>query len=645
MGNSADLSFLKPIISIPSHYSLDSIVNMPYSSYDFSTNGSNIQDKIPTLNHSEQKNYEENSTMYSSDKENTAKKTIVDDINALFHFVKQNWHILRLIVQLTLIIVFLTANLKLYIKCKQNRIPYKTKKEAYLNIYLLENITSPFLFCTSIYLDASMTKDEKITEQMITHEYVHYKHFDGIWTTIRLLCLALFWYHPFLWIANEYIKRDCELACDEDTLSILGDSARQEYGRTLLLVAQSRSEKREIAITATTSMSGKMHQLKERIEKITRKTPRHFLISSFVLLLILSATGCAFMGNLNIPVETSIFAGSITQISTNENNPRNMMDSSQTHVIAEETANISSIENENLSDDTSYNIYNSVKYYNGYYYYSDLFGLKRLDRDLIASEIIASGNAKLGNVNDSCLYYLRYPSDNSDDAGVFRIHLDTCEEENLIDWFDVLWLYSNLYANGSILYLEKADGCSAYRINNEGTQRLSQTDNLLYQALKDLSIPIDGISFPTGFTNTYFLYGKLTFFTSDGNLCVYDKATNTLSFTIEDAEHDILLSDKGIVYHDSEYNIYTWDWNDTTPICIYSINQNRNQPVNYGTIEDGVIYGFIEENNSCIPVSIDWAGKIKTGRIINDVNRASDLGYSVNHGVQSYWQNGKLIFK
>ena len=174
------------------------------------------------------------------------------------------WGSIKRIIQFSVLAYFLISNVVLYIICRRNRLPYEVDKTSGLMVYLLEGIGTPFLFGKSIYLNASLTGDQKALRHMIVHEYVHYKHYDHIWVVVRNVCLALNWYNPFMWVANEYMKRDCELACDEEALLILGKAERADYGHTLIKIAGLNG--RKLSAASTTSMSSSMRRMRERIQ-------------------------------------------------------------------------------------------------------------------------------------------------------------------------------------------------------------------------------------------------------------------------------------------------------------------------------------------------------------------------------------------
>ena len=541
------------------------------------------------------------------------------------------WGNVKRIVQLLILAYFFISNIVLYIICRKNRLPYEVDKSSGLMVYLLEGIGTPFLFGKSIYLNSTLTGDQKALRHMIVHEYVHYKHYDHIWVVVRNICLALNWYNPFMWIANEYMKRDCELACDEDALRILGESERTDYGHTLIKIAGLNG--RSLSAASTTSMSSSMRRMRERIDSISNVTVNRMAIVITSVLCMLFVTGFSFVVTRNDSFEDE--APVKTDMITDEELSKETKELSYDAVPTVETPEIV---------DTSVNYYNTVKYYDGYYYYSDTDSVKRLDKGLMASEVLADGNAHLGNVDRGYLYYLRVPSEVGATAGVLRLDIDSGREEELIEWTDDMWLCSNIYANDSVLYIERSDGCDAYIIDDNGVRRQDVPENRVLQDIERCRETGEIIGFPFGFINAYFEYGRLVYYESGDRIGIFNVNDGMNESEIDDCLTDIMMCSRGIVYKDKDFNIHVREWNKTESAIVYDVKENGGEFVNYGTIDGDVIYGFIESKKSCRLVRISWTGECSSIEDISGVDKAVELGLSVNNGVRSYWKDGKCEF-
>lgn len=146
-----------------------------------------------------------------------------------------------------------------------------------------------------IYLTPNCVEDPRVRRHVLTHELTHLRHGDHIWAWVRCICLCVYWFNPLVWVAASLSKRDCELACDEAALKILGEDERLAYGKTLVDMVSSVPAPGQLLETAT-AMHETKKQLKERVKCIV-KQPKVFLTAAITLLLVLTiVTGCTFSG-------------------------------------------------------------------------------------------------------------------------------------------------------------------------------------------------------------------------------------------------------------------------------------------------------------------------------------------------------------
>ena len=162
------------------------------------------------------------------------------------------------------------------------------KEDFRLPVYLTKEISSPCLygafFRQAVYIPEDMIEDEEKVRHILTHEYCHYKHRDVFWSVLRCALTAVYWFHPLVWMAAVLSKQDCELACDEAAIKMLGEEERIAYGKTLLVLI-SRKTKASDLICAATTMTAGSEGMKERICRIANK-PRRL---AAVLLLTIAA--------------------------------------------------------------------------------------------------------------------------------------------------------------------------------------------------------------------------------------------------------------------------------------------------------------------------------------------------------------------
>ncbi|MCH5260549.1 MAG: DUF4825 domain-containing protein [Lachnospiraceae bacterium] len=162
-----------------------------------------------------------------------------------------------------------------------------------MKIYTIEGLVSPCLyglpFREAVYLTPDIAEDQDKLHHVLTHEMCHKKHGDSFWSILRSILLIIYWMNPFVWMAAVLSKRDCELACDEEALLILGEEERISYGETLLSIITRKGRLSDIACTATT-MTGSGKSVKERIKFIADK-PRVLgvaVVAVLVLVMVVS---------------------------------------------------------------------------------------------------------------------------------------------------------------------------------------------------------------------------------------------------------------------------------------------------------------------------------------------------------------------
>lgn len=525
----------------------------------------------------------------------------------------------------------LLSNVRFYRYCRKERTFYKRDPETGLRIYLLKELPSPFLAGNRIYVDAKMVQDEKKLSYMVLHEYCHYRNGDLLWVLLRNLCLILYFYNPFVWVAVRYMKQDCELACDEAVLQMLQEEAqRKEYGYTLLALA-GRQNRRTVDFTITTSMSGGAKRLKERIGMISNRKKVSGIVSALVLLALFCLAGCTFTDRKTV-------SQSVSEV-------KNVPDDRQGDSMNEVIPGAPNSEEENREKEDS--AYNVMKWADGYFYFPDAEGLKRVSEETAKVEKLAEGNVKLGNFDGEFLYYIRYPVEEGSLTGLIRMSIENLQEEQLAAWSEELWTCRNIYACEEGIYLELADSCEEYTQKGDHVEKVPEDQQLVYQILERCGyLKEDAAMLPAGYTNAICQYHKLVCRDPAQNrIFIYDTDTGNRVKEITDTQSDVLLSNRGVVYKDLAENIYLQGWNGETAELLYEAGAHDGKIVNYGTCDEEFLYGFVEEEKQCTLIKISWEGGYERGKTFTGVEKAVQLGFSVNHGVAGYWQNGQVIFE
>lgn len=192
-------------------------------------------------------------------------------------------------------ILFLLSYLHLGRKLRYNK-TLCTRDSDPLPVYLTNAVDTPCLFglfSPAIYLPEEYSDIPDARTHAVMHEWVHFRHGDHIWAILRTLCLILHWYNPFVWLAAKCSVTDAELACDADTIRILGEESRKSYGNTLISLTDRGNPSLRFSVTA---MSSTKKQLKERIQMIVKKPKKNRIITCVTLSFCLVVGGLTFLG-------------------------------------------------------------------------------------------------------------------------------------------------------------------------------------------------------------------------------------------------------------------------------------------------------------------------------------------------------------
>lgn len=183
----------------------------------------------------------------------------------------------RLVVALVLLVWFAWSNLRLTMRLRRNRTLYGQRGRV--RIYAASEVKNPCLYGflrPSIYIPRALVSpensgraDEEELAQIITHEYVHYRHGDHIWSMFRILLVCYYWFDPFLWLAASCSKKDAELFCDETVIRCLGEKRRLSYGKMLIRLAQ-KANWCDFRYPIM-SMSKRGKEMEQRIRAISRR--------------------------------------------------------------------------------------------------------------------------------------------------------------------------------------------------------------------------------------------------------------------------------------------------------------------------------------------------------------------------------------
>lgn len=172
-------------------------------------------------------------------------------------------------------------------------------KKGRIRVYVAEGIGTPCLLgvlSPAVYLTPDSARNGKYREYALAHELTHYRHGDHIWIFIRNLCLVFYWFNPLVWIGAGLAARDCELACDEGVIGVLGEEHAREYGCTLIEMAAT-SRKGQRILRCETGLAFEKRELKERIARIAGGKNSTGVLAAFLAIVCgAGLAACTFGG-------------------------------------------------------------------------------------------------------------------------------------------------------------------------------------------------------------------------------------------------------------------------------------------------------------------------------------------------------------
>lgn len=108
-------------------------------------------------------------------------------------------------------------------------------------VWQCDRVYSPFILGVirpKIYLPSNLPPEAQ--EPVLAHEFSHLARRDHWWKPLGFVLLAIYWFHPLVWVAYVLFCRDLELACDERVVRKLDQEGRKKYSLALLTCSTAR---------------------------------------------------------------------------------------------------------------------------------------------------------------------------------------------------------------------------------------------------------------------------------------------------------------------------------------------------------------------------------------------------------------------
>ena len=147
-------------------------------------------------------------------------------------------------------------------------------------------------------------QNETQLSYILTHEYVHIRHFDALWKWVLVLTLAVHWFNPLVWIMYILVNRDLELYCDETVVHSCGENGKSDYAMTLVEL----EEKRSLHLYLYAGFS--RNAVEERIVSIM-KSKKTSLVSILAAFLVVSGTIAVFATNRAAVIASAYFSSMV----------------------------------------------------------------------------------------------------------------------------------------------------------------------------------------------------------------------------------------------------------------------------------------------------------------------------------------------
>lgn len=166
-------------------------------------------------------------------------------------------------------------------------------------IYMVDGMKSPCYFGlgtdVAVYIPSFIAEDEDMLRHALAHETCHASHGDRFWGILRCVILCYYWVNPLVWLAAVLSRRDCELACDEAAVRLLGEKERYAYGRTLVGLIAGKDGSGGLFSVATTMTAGK-RTIQERIRLLAKRPRTTAGMMAAVVLAVAALAACTFTG-------------------------------------------------------------------------------------------------------------------------------------------------------------------------------------------------------------------------------------------------------------------------------------------------------------------------------------------------------------
>ena len=173
----------------------------------------------------------------------------------------------------------------------EEKLNIKTRVELSYNSLIASPIMIGF-FRPRIVLPVHELEDKELS-YIFVHELTHYKQRDMFYKWLIQIVVCAHWFNPFVYLLEKEVNKSCELSCDEKVISVLDDTARREYGDTLISFLKSNNLYK--SSLASVTLTEGAEQLKERLGAIMKFREKSKVIIAITTIFTVAACVCFFV--------------------------------------------------------------------------------------------------------------------------------------------------------------------------------------------------------------------------------------------------------------------------------------------------------------------------------------------------------------
>jgi len=207
--------------------------------------------------------------------------------------------ILWLLIAIILIFIPIIATIRLKSQLKQAvLIENDQTLHAGIQLYQSDKVSMPMsigLFPRKIYIPTAWNCwSEECRKTILRHELAHIERRDGLGRLFQSVAVALYFYHPLVWLLKGRLDELREMACDDRSISKERSCTSVSYSKILVKIAEDMTST-ELGCCSASSLIRKKRELYNRIhyqmevsmKKISQKTSilliGILLLSAFML--------------------------------------------------------------------------------------------------------------------------------------------------------------------------------------------------------------------------------------------------------------------------------------------------------------------------------------------------------------------------